>query len=144
MMSGRGILARFSKDRDGVAAVEFAIVSIVLASLVVAMGEGWQLATQQTAAKNAVSTGAMYYLQGGASDTAAHDFALSAWANRPNNADISIQRSCDCAGTSWSCSSLCSGGATSPRTQITITARMTYQDGIVMQPISATEVVRVR
>jgi Flp pilus assembly pilin Flp len=144
MMSGRSILARFGKNRDGVAAVEFAIVSIVLAGLVVAMGEGWQLATQQTAAKNAVSAGAMYYLQGGASDTAARDFALSAWPNRPNNADISIQRSCDCAGTSWTCSTLCSGGLISPRIQITLTAQMTYQDGIVMQPINATEVVRVR
>ena len=108
------------------------------------MAEGWQLAAQQTATQNAVSTGAMYYLQGGASDTAARDFALSSWANRPSNADISIQRSCDCAGVSWTCTTLCSGGLVSPRIRITITAQMTYQDGIVMQPIRATEVVRVR
>src|SRR5690349_4640165 len=94
MMLGRAILTRFGKNRDGVAAVEFAIVSVVMAGLVVAMAEGWQLAAQQTATQNAVSTGAMYYLQGGASDTAARDFALSSWANRPSNADISIQRSC--------------------------------------------------
>ena len=139
-----GIFTRFAKNRDGVAAVEFAIVSVVLAGLVVAMAEGWQLAAQQTAAQNAVSTGALYYLQGGASDTAARDYALSSWANRPSDADISIQRSCDCAGVSWTCSSLCSSGLVSPRVQITLTARATYQDGIVTQSIGATEVARVR
>ena len=47
MMRALGNLVRFSKNRDGVAAVEFAIISVVLAGLILAMGEGWQLAAQQ-------------------------------------------------------------------------------------------------
>ena len=144
MMRALGNLVRFSKNRDGVAAVEFAIISVVLAGLILAMGEGWQLAAQQTAAQNAVGTGALYYLQGGASDTGARDYALSAWANRPNNADISVQRSCVCAGQTWTCSTLCSGGLVSPRITITLTAHATYNDGIVTQPINAVGVARVR
>ncbi len=144
MRALKKLLTRFGPRREGVAAVEFAIISVVLAGLVIGMMEGWQFAAAQNSAQNAAGAAAVYYMQGGVNDTAAHDFALASWQNKPVDATVAIQRNCDCAGTSWACSTLCSGGLLSPRIQISITAYANYQDGIVSAPVSATEVVRVR
>jgi Flp pilus assembly protein TadG len=134
---------RFFSDRDGVAAVEFAIVATLLAGLSLAMLEGWKSASQQSGAQAAANAGALYYLQGGTSDTAAQSFALAAWANAPSNASVAVQRQCTCAGVSWSCSTLCTTQL-APNTLLTITATATWQDNLVSQPIYAQEVVRVR
>jgi Flp pilus assembly protein TadG len=143
MMRLRAPLARFWRRRDGVAAVEFAIVSVAMAGLATAMLAGWQYATQQTAAQTAANAGAFFYLQGGTSDSAARSFALAAWPSPPANASISIVRQCTCAGATASCTSLCSDN-TVPHTQITITAYSSSQDGLLNLSTYATEIARVR
>ena len=136
-------LARFWRRRDGVAAVEFAIIAVVMAGLATAMFEGWQYASQQTAAQNAANAGAFYYLQGGTDDTAAQSFALAAWPNRPGSANVNIVRQCTCAGSTATCSSLCSDNSVA-HMQITITAYSSSQDGLTNWSTYATEVARVR
>jgi Flp pilus assembly protein TadG len=143
MMKVRSLLAQFWRRRDGVAAVEFAIVSVAMAGLAAAMLAGWQFATTQTAAQTAANAGAFFYLQGGTSDSAAQSFALAAWPNRPDNASISIARLCTCAGATATCTSLCSDNSV-PHTQITITAYSSSQDGLLNLSTYATEVARVR
>ena len=139
----RQLLKRFGRNRDGVAAVEFAITSVVLAGLVVGMLDGFQYAREQTAAQAAVNAGALYYLQGGTSDAAAQEFALAAWHSRPSSAEITVDRLCSCDGAAHECSTLCDD-LTVPHTQITVSATATLADSLVTHSVHAREIARVR
>jgi Flp pilus assembly protein TadG len=140
----RGLpFARFWRNKRGVAAIEFAIVSVVMAAVATSMVEGWAIGSAQTNAQAAANAGALYYLQGGTDDTAAQSFAMSSWTSAPGNAAVAVTRTCTCAGAASACSSVCTDN-TPPHIQILVQATGTYQDNMVSWAINANENARIR
>lgn len=131
---------RFARSRDGMAAVEFALLVPVMAIMIVGMVDAWSYVSHQAATQAAATAGARYYLEGGTDDSTARAFALAAWSDRPADAAVTITRSCECGSTSVSCSSSCNGGSL-PKVWVSVAAQSAWRDHAAT---TYAEVVRVR
>jgi Flp pilus assembly protein TadG len=136
-------LRRCADARSGAAAVEFAIVLPILAALLIGVIQygGMIIANEQM--HNSVSSGAIYVMRGGTSSTAIHDVAVSAWANKPTDAAITVTQVCTCAGVAGTCSSLCADG-TYPQSSTTISATGTYAGLWGNTSMSSSQTVRTQ
>jgi len=137
-------LFRALRDERGVAAVEFALIVPILASLIVLGIDGWTRINQVSQMRSAVQTGARYYQAGGADDNAAAQLALASWNNAPAGATVTTARSCTCGGAGASCSSLCANQAL-PQAYVTLTATGGFSDMMTgQQSLTQSGTVRVR
>jgi Flp pilus assembly protein TadG len=140
----------FFRDKRGAAAVEFAVIAPVLGLMALGMIDGWSLATSALNMHTGIQAGAKYLLQGGSEETSVEAVALSAWANKPGDADVNVTKACTCAGATATCNGLCVATNKPNEVAYTITATGTWAapfdvDFLTLsQSLSQTEVVRVR
>lgn len=133
---------RFSRDRSGIAAVEFALVAPIFAVILVMGWSVWQGEVGAEQAKTALRAGAQYYTAGGSTDSAAQTIAQNAWTSAPSNASVTTSRACYCAGAAANCSGTCSTGQ--QRTvYVTLTATGNGQGMLANQLQTQTETIRV-
>ena len=136
-------LRKFLRHCGGGSALEFAIITPILAGLVVYGFDAWELINRKQDMHAAVNATANYYMGGGGDDPTAQSIGMSGWPNTPGDANISISRACTCAGAPTSCSTVCAATQQAPETRVTITATDQWT-GLHPAPLSELETVRVR
>lgn len=131
------------RDRRGAAAVEFAFVAPILASLAVASYGVWEAAARQQNMRSALRLGTQYYMNGGGNDTAARSVALAGWNRKPQGGDITTSRMYRCGEAVVSSTSLCAGSKP-PAIYVTLQGSATTSDAMFSKSITASKVIRVR
>ena len=137
------LLRKFLRHKGGASAVEFAIISPILAALVIYGFDAWQLVNKKQDMHAAINAGAHYYMGGGDDDPTAQTVGLSGWPNTPSDAAIAISRACMCAGAGSDCGTVCAATNQAPEVFITMTGT-TQWNGLQPAALSETETVRVR
>jgi Flp pilus assembly protein TadG len=136
-------LRKFLRHSGGASAIEFAIISPILAGLTVYGFDAWQLINRKQDMHAAINAGAHYYMGGGADDPTAKSISASSWPNKPSDGAIAVGRGCICNGATWDCNTICSTTSQAPEIHITLTAT-TQWNGIHPAALSESENVRVR
>lgn len=131
------------RDQRGAAAVEFAFIVPILASLAVVSYGVWEASARNQNLRSALRLGTQYYMNGGGSDTAARNVALAGWSRKPQGGDIAVSRMCRCGDIVTACSNLCTGSKP-PAIYVTLTGSATTADAMFNKSISAEKVIRVR
>jgi Flp pilus assembly protein TadG len=112
-------------SESGVAAIEFALVAPILCLVCLGIMDGWSLASSALSMRASVKTAANMVMQGAADDAAIQAVALSSWDNRPDDAQVILNRVYMCGNTTVSVSSLCQGSKV-PLTFVHIQAKATW------------------
>jgi Flp pilus assembly protein TadG len=137
------LLRKFLRHKGGASAVEFAIISPVLAGLTIYGFDAWQLVNKKLDMHAAINAGAHYYMGGGEDDTTARSISMSSWPNTPGDAQITIGRACFCAGGSSDCGTICAATQMAPEIHITVTSTSQW-NGLQPAALAESETVRVR
>jgi Flp pilus assembly protein TadG len=141
---------RFATDASGMSAIDFGIVSPILALLVVGMIEGWSYATSVLEMRSAVHAAANYVVQGGSDENTIQTIAMTTWEHRPDDGTVTILRYCTCGGVVVTCAGLCPGTSKVPETFLDISASGTWQSAMQTSLFPAShdleqqQVIRVR
>lgn len=135
-------LRSFRSSDGGASAVEFALILPILAGVLLAGVEGWMRLTQVQNMTTALHTGARYYQEGGTEDDTARALAIDAWSPKPQDAKITVSRTCSCDGAASSCGSPC-GGTSTPQTMIKLSAEGTFQGLSGSSMLKQEEILRV-
>jgi Flp pilus assembly protein TadG len=141
---------RFWRTSSGASAVEFAVLSPVLAFLVLGLMDLASMASSAISLRGGLQAAAGYVMQGGTDDAQITAIAESTWSSAPDDANISIARSCACGATAVSCTAVCTSGSKTPASLVHLTASWTWTGPFTTDflPISAKlsqeRVVRVR
>jgi len=137
------LVRKFLRHSGGASALEFAILSPILAGLVIYGFDTWELINRKQDMHAAVNATANYYMAGGGDDPTAQTIGMSGWPNRPGDAAITLSRACSCAGAVSDCSTVCAVTQQAPETRVTITA--THQwTGLRPAALKEAETLRVR
>jgi Flp pilus assembly pilin Flp len=143
-------IVRFVKDASGMSAIDFGIVSPILALIVISMIEGWSYATAVLETRSAVHAAANYVVQGATDEQAIQTLAISAWEHRPDDGELTVQRYCQCGEVVVTCAGLCPSTTKPPETFFDISASGTWESAIqtawfpASQDIEQSQVIRVR
>jgi Flp pilus assembly protein TadG len=137
------LLRKFLRHKGGASAIEFAIISPILAGLVIYGFDAWQLVNRKLDMHAATNAGAHYYMGGGADDPTAQTISLNSWPNKPGDGAVSVSRGCTCAGAASGCGTLCAATQQAPEIHITLTST-THWNGLHPANLSEAETVRVR
>ena len=137
------LLRKFLRHSGGASAIEFAIITPILAGLVIYGFDAWELINRKQDMHAAVNATAHYYMGGGGDDPTAHTIGMSGWPNTPGDAAITLTRACSCAGGASGCSTLCAATQQAPEIRVTITATDQW-NGLHPAALSESETVRVR
>jgi Flp pilus assembly pilin Flp len=137
------LLRKFLRHCGGASAIEFAIISPILAGLTIYGFDTWQLINRKQDMHAAINAGAHYYMGGGDDDPTGQSIGLSGWPNKPGDGQMIISRACSCAGAGSDCNTLCPATQQAPEIHITLTAK-TQWNGIHPMALSEAETVRVR
>lgn len=136
-------LRRFWTSNSGVAAVEMALLTPVIAGLALASFSIWESGLRRQNAHNALDVASQYYMNGGSDDTVAQTLAASAWTSRPQTSSLSVRRDCRCVVTPLACNTSCSDGSP-PATYVSIVSDSNDPAAMVGKQITLTRVIRVR
>lgn len=115
-------LRRFLVHCGGVSAIEFAIAAPLLLLVLGGIVTGWTYEKQMMELRSAVKSGANYVLQGGMDLAAAKSTVLTAWPNKPGDANVQVIRQCTCGSTVSVCSAVCAYNGSIPNMSVIITA----------------------
>jgi len=137
------LLRRFLRHSGGASAVEFAILSPVLAGLLIWGFDAWQLINRKQDMHASINAMAHYYMGGGDDDPTAQSIGMNGWPNTPGDAALSIARACSCAGGASDCNTVCAATQQAPEVRVTMTAK-TQWNGLHPAALSEAETVRVR
>ena len=137
------LLRKFLRQNNGASAVEFAIISPILAVLVIYGFDAWQLINRKLDMHAAINAGAHYYMGGGADDPTAQSISLNGWPNKPGDGAVTITRVCSCAGAASGCGTLCAATQQAPEIYVTLNST-TQWNGLRPASLSEAETVRVR
>ena len=102
---------RLRKNREGAAAVEFALIVPVLAALLLGVFDLGQIVFDRTDLHSAVRSGAQYFMAGGDDTQTAVDLINQSWTNRPEGSAVTVERCCLCAEADAPCGQLCPDGS---------------------------------
>ena len=135
--------ARFRSDERGVAALEMAIVTPLLAGLVLASYALWDTASRRQDERAALNVGIQYYIHGGGDDAMASQLVLNAWQRRPTDSSLTLTRDCMCDTLPLACGSLCLGGV-APSVYVKMQLTANDPAAFTSPEIVDSRVVRVR
>ncbi|UTP40609.1 pilus assembly protein [Phenylobacterium sp. LH3H17] len=137
----RTLLRAFHRDRSGVAATEFALITPAIALLAAASFAIWQFGESRQEMRSALEVGAHYYMNGGSDDAVATALAQSSWRNKPQAGVVMTTRACRCGEVVAPCANLCPASRP-PAVYVTLTATAPlHRDG---REVTDRTVVRVR
>lgn len=104
-------LQRFKTGARGAAGVELALIAPALATLLIGIVDVGLIAYARTDMHGAARSGAQYFMAGGADLDRAETIVRSAWSDMPEDSLISIDRYCECGGSTADCYALCPDGS---------------------------------
>lgn len=136
-------LSRFRTDQRGVAALEFALIAPLLATLLLVGADTWLTVSQNEDMRTALQSGARYYETGGSDDPTAQLVVQHAWPSMPADGSTSVARSCTCGTSPADCATLCPG-SNPPSVFLTLTTQGTFTGLMHSRVLSQSDAVRVR
>ena len=140
----------FARESSGVSAVEFALVSPVLVFLTLGLMDVASLASSAISMRGGLQAAAGYVMQGGTEDAKITEIAKSTWSSAPEDAEISVARSCACGDAAVSCTAVCTTGSKIPASLVHLTASWTWTGPFTVgflptsTKLSQERVIRVR
>lgn len=130
-------------DRQGGAAVEFAVIAPLLGSVVLGLMVAWEPATAMLRMRAAVHSGAVYVRSGGIDDARTRTVVVQSWERKPSDSDVTVTRACLCGSLAQACTTVCTD-QTPPSVYVTIAA-VSHDDSLAFgKTMARSEVVRVR
>lgn len=142
-MSVFTLLRRFTRDRMGASAVEFALIAPVLAATLVGLAEMGYVVYQRADMHGALRAGGQYVLNGGRDLVVARDISVRSWTSRPEDATVEAIRFCLCGETEHVCNQPCADNSV-PEAYIRLRAHATLGGIVVDAGESADDAIRVR
>jgi Flp pilus assembly protein TadG len=131
------------RGEQGIAAVEFALISPVLVLMMLTLFDVSDMAVGSTNMQAAVRATTQYFINGQTDTTAAQTQGTNAWVSMPAGATLTATTACTCAGVGHACDVSCDDG-TQPATFYTVTATATLGGSIVSSSKTYTETVRTQ
>lgn len=116
---------RMFRSNSGAAAVEFALVVPILCLVLLGIIDGWSFVSSSLSMRAGVKTAANLVMAGAADDAATQAVALSSWENRPDDAQVTLDRKYLCGSIAVDPSSLCNG-TKAPSVFVEIQAKATW------------------
>ncbi len=135
-------IAKLVKRNDGVAAVEFAMVLPVLASIVICLPDLSQAAVGVVQMESAVQASVQYAMAGGTDMSEAQTIGLQAWTSKPANAVLTTTEYCLCGASAGTCGQSCPDGS-NPDTYFSVTASGLLGGSVINFQKSVTRAVRI-
>lgn len=137
------IFRRFLNATGATAAVEFALVLPILASIAVTLPDVGNLASGDMNMEAAVRASAQYAMNGGSDMATARAIGMSSWTSKPDTAALTTSKACLCGAVGATCGQICQDGSL-PVTYVTVTASATLGGTVISLPLSTTQVVRIQ
>ena len=140
----QSLARRYLAERDGVAAVEFALLSPFLAAICLGLIDTSNYVVNGSAMQRAVRAGVQYTMAGGTDASTVTSLVRQSWTDIPAGANVTVSTACTCNSTAVSCSTQsCTVGGT-PQKYSTITATATVVGMLASVPQTVSETIRVQ
>lgn len=133
----------FAGDARGASAVELALITPVLAVLLLGIAEFGQVFFQRTEMHGAVRSGAQYALNGGRDLDVASEIVTRSWNMMPADGEVEATRFCLCANAEHVCNAPCPDNSV-PEAYMRLRASATLGGVAIAYGHSANDVVRIR
>jgi Flp pilus assembly protein TadG len=133
----------FFKASDGAAAIEFAFIAPVFATLALLMVDVSNIGMGASNMQTAVRAAVQYAVKGGTNMTTAQNLANANWANKPTGATLTAVASCRCGNATNVCNALCPDGSV-PYSYVTVTAAATLGGNWITTSKTVMEEVRLK
>lgn len=134
---------KFSDDKSGVSAVEFALTAPVLLFALLGVVDIGNVVYQRSDMEAALRSGIQYFMNGGDDLSRAETVVNDAWTTKPPGVSVIAERFCLCDSTPHACNTLCDDD-TYPASYNRLRATATFP-GILMEDAhEASQSVRVR
>ena len=95
------------RDETGVAAIEFAFISSLLAFTLMAVSDVGTFVFQRNDMVSSMKSGIDYFIKGGSDHDEAAAVIRSSWRSIPQQTTISITTFCECGNTVSACYAVC-------------------------------------
>ena len=139
----RDFALRFLAKRDGVSAVEFALVAPVLLICLLGGVDMGRVVYQRADMESALRAGAQYFMNGGDDLAKAEQVVSSSWTSKPSGASITAETFCMCGTTEHACNMPCSDNS-NPISYNSVSASATFPGILTSDSHNAAQSVRVR
>lgn len=136
-------IVRLLRANDGTAAIEFAMVLPVLATIVVCLPDLSQAVTGVLEMEGAARASVQYAMGGGTDMSAAQTIGMASWTTKPTNAKLTASEACLCNGAGGTCGQVCPDG-TNPQTYFTVVASGRMGGSMIYFQKSISRSVRVQ
>jgi Flp pilus assembly protein TadG len=100
-------LRRFSADRRGTAAIEFAFVAPAMLAGLLVMTDLAKMVVDRTNMQAAARAGAQYMMNGGRDLEQARNIVTVAWSAKPQDGEVVAEHYCMCGNAVHACNALC-------------------------------------
>lgn len=129
-------LFNLGKDRSGLSAVEFGLISPMIGFVFLALADVGNAVVQIDNMQRALDAGSQYFMNGGTNATVGKSVVTGAWTNEPTGGAVNIVPTCttSCTSSGWG-----TGSAT-----VAISATATIKGFMLTLPISQSQNVRVQ
>jgi Flp pilus assembly protein TadG len=135
-------IAKLARKNDGVAAVEFAMVLPILASIVICLPDLSQAVVGVVQMESAAQASIQYAMAGGIDMSEAQSIGMQAWTSKPANAALTTSEYCLCGGSAGTCGVTCPDGSI-PGTYVSVTASGRFGGSVISFQKSVTRAVRI-
>jgi Flp pilus assembly pilin Flp len=139
----RGLLSRLARDNSGVSAIEFGLVTPMIAGSLLGLVELGTVVFERTDMHGAVRAGAQYIMDGGNNLTQARAVVLSSWTTKPIDAEVVVTKFCLCDEVVHVCNEPCSDMSV-PEAYTRLEATAVLGGVVYSYGTSADDTVRIR
>lgn len=130
-------------SNHGAAAVEFALVVPILATIVLGVSQVTDILVGSSRMETAARASIQYLLDGGTDVTAAQSVGMQAWPNPPTSATLVASEYCTCNGVTSVCTQTCVDG-TVPLEYASVTASADLGGAVYNLSKTLTQTARLR
>lgn len=136
-------IKRFVAAREGVSAVEFALVAPVLTISLLGVVDIGHIVYQRADMESALRAGIQYFMNGGDDLNKAETVVNQSWTTKPDTVSIVAEKYCLCGTTQHACNTLCDDD-TYPDSYNRLTATATLEGILMDGTYNVEQSVRVR
>lgn len=139
----RSFTKRFLTAREGVSAVEFALVAPVLLISMLGVVDIGNVVYQRADMESALRAGIQYFMNGGDDLNKAETVVNQSWTTKPDSVTVVAEKYCMCGTVQHACNTLCDDD-TYPDSYNRLTATATLQGILTDGNYNVQQSVRVR
>ena len=143
MLSRTPMWKRFTRDRSGVTAIEFAMIAPMMAAAMVMALDYSLYVVNRTRMHSGIRAGIQYLMDNGRDLTQLETIVAQSWSEKPADYDIDTERYCLCSDAVHACNVLCADDS-APESYFSINASGTLDGFFNDLQLTATEQLRVR